>query len=169
MIFRRRDHCEIIDGIAVCGGDEFRARTRESIFLLKKTAAFAIIRSHLKTIRQGRRSGVKAWARRPAFVAGRATWQHSPLWYAGAIAHDAYHVKLYHAAKRTTAGAEPEANTWTGVAAERKCLKFQYQVLQALNGDDSILDHIARCFENPDYQGRIRGLGSWLDYLERWW
>ncbi len=166
---RRRDPYEIIDGIAVRGNDEFRARTRESISLLKQTKALAVIRSHLKIIRQGKRSGVRAWARRPAFVAGPATWQHSPLWYAGAIAHDAYHVKLYDAAKRATGGAEPAANTWTGVTAEKKCLRFQYQVLLALNGDDSILEYIARCGKNPDYQGRNGGLGSWLDYLNRWW
>ncbi len=169
MIILCRDHCEIIDGIAVRGDDEFRTRTRESISLLKKTAEFAIIRAHLKIIRQGTRSGVRARGRRPTFVAGRATWQHSPLWYAGAIAHDAYHVKLYKAAKQTTGEAEPAVNAWTGAAAEKQCLTFQYEVLQALKGDERILDYVARCGENPVYQGRNSGVASWLDYRKRWW
>jgi len=169
MTLLGRDQCEIIDGIAVRGDDEFRWRTRESITLLQRTTGIEIVRAHLKIIRQGRRSGVRAWAKKPAFVAGRATWQHSPLWYAGAIAHDAYHIKLYAAAKKTAGGVEPAASAWTGMAAEKQCLAFQYEVLQALDSDKHTLNYIARCRENPVYQGRDSGPGSRLDYLRRWW
>jgi hypothetical protein len=169
MIFLGRKLGENIEGIEVRGNDRFRARTREALGLLSETRALSLVQDYVKVIRQGKRSGMRAWANEPTFVAGRATWQHSALWYAGAIAHDAYHARLYHTAIKTNGGREPDANEWTGAEAEKKCLAFQYAVLQALNGDAHTLRYIARWAENPSYPGRQRGLGSWLDYLRRWW
>jgi hypothetical protein len=160
---------EKIDGIEVRGDLSFRARTREALGLLRETAAISLVQAHVRVIRQGKRSGMRAWGNEPTFVAGRATWQHSALWYASAIAHDAYHAKLYDTATKTNGGREPSADQWTGVEAERKCLDFQYTVLRALNSDANTLRYVARCAENPTYGGRNRGLGSWLDYLRRWW
>jgi hypothetical protein len=137
--------------------------------LLKKTPGLPLVQGYVKVIYQGKRSGMKAWAKKPTFVAGRVTWQHSPLWYAGAIAHDAYHAKLYNRARIANRGREPAANEWTGVDAEKACLAFQYEILRALNSDASTLSYVARCAKSPSYQGRNRGLGSWLDYLRRWW
>jgi hypothetical protein len=167
MTFLARHQSETIDGIEVRGSTRFRARTREALGLLSETAAFAVVRAHVKVIRQGKRSGMRAWANKPTFVVGRATWQHSPLWYAGAIAHDAYHSKLYNLA--SNGGAEPAAETWTGTDAEKKCLAFQYAVLETLKSDENTLRYVAQCAENPTYGGRQRGLGSWVDYLRRWW
>jgi hypothetical protein len=159
---------EIIEGIEVRGHCGFRARTREALALLQETPAFSLVRTHVRIIRQGTRSGMHPWGHEPTFVAGRATWRHSAVWYAGAIAHDAFHAKLYCAA-RTACGGEPDSGRWTGAEAEKECLAFQYAVLQALNCDPATLRYVARCAENPSYQGRQRGLGSWLDYLRRWW
>jgi hypothetical protein len=164
-----RELCEIIEGIEIRGGNDFRRRTRESLRLLREAPDFPLVQGHVKIICQGRRSGMKAWAKKPTFVVGKATWQHSSLWYAGAIAHDAFHAKLYATAKRTTNAIEPASEAWTGVDAERKCLAFQYEVLQTLKGDESTLKYIAECAKNPTYQGRNHGWGSWLDYLRRWW
>jgi hypothetical protein len=169
MILLGRNRGETIEGIEVRGDANFRARTREALGLLKQTPAISLVRTHVKVIRQGKRSGMRAWDHEPTFVAGRATWQHSPLWYAGAIAHDAYHAKLYDLAMRIDGGGEPAADAWTGVDAEKKCLAFQYEVLQTLDSDATTLRYVARCAENPSYQGRNHGFGSWLDYLWRWW
>jgi hypothetical protein len=169
MTLLGRNLGEKIEGIEVRGNASFRARTREALELLGETPAISLVQAHLKVIRQGKRSGMRPLANQPTFVVGRATWQHSPLWYAGAIAHDAYHAKLYDTAMRTKGGREPAADTWTGVNAEKKCLAFQYAVLQTLKSDENTLGHVARCAANPAYQGRNRGLGSWLDYLRRWW
>jgi hypothetical protein len=169
MIFFARKPAESMEGIEVRGDDSFRSRTREALGLLSKTPAIALVRTHVRTIRQGKRSGMRPWANEATFVAGRATWQHSALWYAGAIAHDAYHAKLYDAAAIRNGGREPAADEWTGVDAEKKCLAFQYAVLQTLSSDEITLRYVERCAENPAYQGRNRGLGSRLDYLKRWW
>jgi hypothetical protein len=166
-MFCRRSH--IVDGVEIRGGPEFQIRTQEALALLRTVAQFTLIRNHLKMIRQGQRSGMKAWADKPTFVVGKATWRHSPLWYAGAIAHDAYHAKLYFDAKGDHDSTEPEADAWTGAKAERECLAFQQQVLLALNADETIIRYIENCALNPTYQGHNKGWRSWLDYLRRWW
>jgi hypothetical protein len=160
---------DLIYGIEVRGNIEFLHCTREALTLLQPLAQFGVIERHLRVIRQGTRSGMKAWADKPTFVAGKATWRHSPLWYASAIAHDAYHAKLYFDAKGDHGGTEPEADAWTGAKAERECLAFQQQVLLALNADETIIHYIENCALNPTYQGRNKGWRSWLDYLRRWW
>jgi len=164
-----RRQSEIIDGVEVRGRAAFRARTREALELLRLSASFGAARNHIAVIRQGRRSGMKAWAVKPAFTVGKATWRHSAVWYAGAIAHDAYHAKLYSDAKGGNRGKEPDNDAWTGVEAEKQCLAFQRQVLLELNADEKIIAYIDRCAQNPTYQGHTSGWRSWLSYLLRWW
>jgi len=160
---------ELVEGVEVCGGAAFHARTREALELLRLSALFGAARNHLAVIRQGRRSGMKAWTSKPTFTVGKATWSHSVVWYAGAIAHDAYHAKLYCDAKGGKRGKEPDSDAWTGAAAEKQCLAFQRQVLLELNADEKIIAYIDRCAQNPTYQGHTTGWRSWLDYLLRWW
>lgn len=167
-IYNRRQP-ELIDGIEIRGNAAFRARTAEALELLKSSPLFGAARDHLVVIRQGRRSGMQAWAARPTFAVGTATWRDSVIWYAGAIAHDAHHAKLYCEAKNGNGGKEPDGDAWTGVAAERRCLAFQRQVLMELNADENIIAYIDRCAQNPTYQGHTSGWRSWLDYLKRWW
>jgi hypothetical protein len=167
-LFPRR-RSETLDGIEVNGHPDFLVRTQESLALLKRSSKFGMIENHLAVIRQGRRSGMKAWLEKPTFVVGKATWSHSVLWYAGAIAHDAYHSKLYQAAKHANGGNPPDASAWSGVVAEKKCLAFQREVLLELNVDARTIAYIESCQQNPTYQGRNQGWRSWLDYLKRWW
>jgi len=152
-IFGRRQS-EIIDGIEVHGRAAFRARTREALELLRLSVLFGAARDHIAVIRQGRRSGMKAWAAKPTLTVGKATWRHSVVWYAGAIAHDAYHAKLYCDAKGGKHGKEPDNDAWTGVEAEKQCLAFQRRVLVELNADEEIISYLDRCAQNPTYQGQ---------------
>ena len=160
---------EVIDGIEVRGRAPFRARTREALELLRLSPLFGAARNHIAVIRQGRCSGVKAWLEKPTFTVGKSTWRHSAVWYAGAIAHDAYHAKLYLDAKGGKRGKEPDSDAWTGADAEKQCLAFQRQVLVELNADGTIIAYIDHCAQNPTYQGHTTGWRSWLDYLLRWW
>ena len=168
-MFFLRTRSEIIDGIEVRGTARFRLRTHESLGRLRPTPEFELIQGHLGVIQQGKRSGMKAWRKKPTFVVGRRTWQHSVLWYAGAIAHDAYHAKLYLDAKRQHRGMKPDADAWTGVEPEKQCLSFQRQVLERLDADAATLAYVEECFNHPTYQGHHRGWKSWLDYLKRRW
>jgi len=158
-----------INGIEVYGTQEFIARTQESLALLYPLPEFAVIRDHVVVIRQARRSGMKAWLPKPTFMVGKPTWQHSALWYAGAIAHDAYHAKLYRGIERSLIDAGTDADAWTGAVAETRCLEFQWRVLRRLGAGDELLRYVETCRDNPTYQGRHRGWGSWLDYLKRRW
>ena len=159
----------IVCGLEVRGDREFRRRTGEALSLLQPMAEFQLIQSHLATIRQGRRSGVTAWAARPVFTVGAPTWNHSPLWYAGAIAHDAFHAKLYRDAKKHDPDTEPDTDAWSGTTAERACLTFQQQILLLLQADPTVIDYVEKHARNPSYQGRSKGWGGWLDYRKRWW
>lgn len=164
-----RTRSAVVDGVEIRGKPDFLLRTQESLTRLRTTSQFEIVRSHITIICQGQRSGMKAWAKRPTFVVGNATWKHSELWYAGAIAHDAYHAKLYRDAKKEKGGKEPDADAWTGAEAEKKCLTFQRQVLLELHADRETIAYVEECANNPTYQGRNKGWRGWLDYLRRWW
>ena len=164
IVFRRST---IIAGIEIRGRSEFVRRTEEALELLRNLPHFPEIQRHIAIIKQGRRSGMWAQAKRPTFAVGRRTWSHSALWYAGAIAHDAYHSKLYHDAKRETANPPPDC--WTGPEAERKCLAFQIEALKALGADDATVAYLEKLRKNPTYQGHHKGWRSWRDYLGRRW
>ncbi len=159
----------ITEDIEIRGNPEFRFCTQKAIDRLRSIPQFELILNHVAVIRQGRRSGMKAWAEKPTFTVGAATWRHSVIWYASAIAHDAYHAKLYFDAKGGSHAKEPDNDAWTGVEAEKSCLAFQRQVLLELNADEKIIAYIDRCAENPTYQGHTTGWRGWLAYLRRWW
>ena len=99
----------------------------------------------------------------------RLTWSHSPQWFAGAIAHDAFHAKLFRDGKQCSGSKTQQIESWTGKAAERACLLFQREVLAALGADPIMLEHVQKHLRNPTYQGRSQGIGGWLDYRKRWW
>ena len=157
-----------MDGIQIKGGAEFLSRTKAALELLKPTPYFTDIQRHIAVIKEGKRSGMRADAKRPTFVVGKPTWSHSALWYAGAIAHDSYHSKLYHEAKVGT-GKHPSVDFWAGSEAEKQCLAFQLRVLQELEADETMTAYVCGCARNPTYQGRPRGWLAWWDYLRRWW
>ena len=157
------------DDIEIHGKRKFLLRTEEALALLKRTSQFEVVSGYIGVIQQGKRSGMKAWLKQPTFVVGSATWQHSALWYAGAIAHDAFHAKLYSDAKRDNGANEPDAGAWTGVEAEKKCLAFQREILLELGANAETIAYIDNCAENPNYQGHNDGWKSWLDYVLRWW
>ena len=165
----RLRNSESVEGIKIRGGADFRRRTREALALLRPLAAFELIRVHLAVIRQGKRSGVQVSARNPVFTVGTATWNHSALWYAGAIAHDAFHAKLHRDAKLHNTANEPSTVAWSGKAAEKACLVFQREVLLALHAHTAMIAHVEKHKKNPTYQGRNHGWRSWLDYRKRWW
>jgi len=160
---------EFIDATEVRGNAEFRAHTQAALELLRLSPLFLSVRNYIPVIQQGKRSGMRAWAKKPAFLVGKPTWQHSAFWYAGAIAHDAYHAKLYQEAKRKNGGREPEPHSWCGTEAEKQCLAFQQRVLMELNADEKTITYLEQCEKNPTYQGRSEGWLGWLDYVRRRW
>ena len=100
------------------------------------------------------------YAAKPTFYVGRGTWERGGLlWYAGSIAHDSVHSRLYHDEKKRLNGAEPAALVWTGSQAEKVCMLFQSGVLEELGADKKTLDFMAesigvtvRLADAPTYQ-----------------
>lgn len=164
----KQSHSEIVDGIEIKGSPAFLVCTREALALLRRTPFFKVIPRYIAVIKQGRRSGMRAYAKRPTFVVGKRTWTYSALWYTGAIAHDSYHSKLYREARAIT-GKKPPADCWTGSEAEKKCLAFQIEVLKALHANEKTLAYLEELEKNPTYQGHNLGWRSWRDYLRRRW
>jgi hypothetical protein len=145
--FRRRKR-ETVDNIEVSGSPTFLLRTKEALGLLGLTPFFSEIQRTIALIKEGIRCGMRAYAKRPTFVVGKRTWSHPALWYAGAIAHDSYHSKLYHDA-RESSGEKPPADCWTGIEAEKKCLAFQIKVLEMLNADAETVAYLKELEKNP--------------------
>jgi hypothetical protein len=164
----KQSHSEIVDGIEIKGSPAFVVCTKEALALLGRTPFFNVIPRYIAVIQEGKRSGMRADAERPTFVVGKPTWKHSALWYAGAIAHDCYHSKLYQEA-RAAAGVKPPADSWTGADAEKKCLKFQIEVMETLGAEEETVQYLKQVEKNPTYQGHNRGFGGWWDYWKRRW
>jgi hypothetical protein len=97
---------------------------------------------------------------------GERTWNSPTTWYASAIAHEGFHIKLYREARMRSGVEPPEINTWAGAEAEKKCLKFQLRVLQELKAEDAVLEYLRELMESPTYQGDPL---SREDYLRRDW
>ena len=119
-----------IDGIEVEGSQEFREETEKAITLLSQTHYYGEIKTYVKRIREHPSSGMDVYADKPTFNVARKSWSHSTIWYAGIIAHDSYHSKLYHEAKDDNDGLEPPKKAWTGSEAEKKCIDYQIKVLR---------------------------------------
>jgi hypothetical protein len=153
----------------VVGDDAFLQRTREALDLMKETRFMTEVQRSIAVIRAGRRSGMRAWLKRPTFVVGKRTWQHSAIWYAGAIAHDSHHSRLYREAKTRVEPKGPPEDAWTGQEAERKCLAFQLEVLGELKAGGDIVRYLRTLAANPTYQGHNKGWKGFWDYLKRNW
>lgn len=157
---------EFFHDILIQGSKDFVARTKKVLSLLfEQSESFSTVSPYLGRIRQSARSGMRAYDLIPTFDVSDSTSGHSLIWYAGAIAHDAYHSLLYHRNKEIE-GKEPEYDKWTGDMAEKMCLKFQLQVLNELSADDSFIDYIKGMLDNPTYHGNSK---SWRDYEKRQW
>lgn len=167
-MIRRRSRKTFV-GVEVRGTPAFLAQAEDALELLSATRYFGEIRRFAPAIREGSRSGMKAYGREPLCVVARPTWEHSAVWLASVIAHESRHAKLYHTAKTQGGNREPPAETWTGIDAEKQCLAFQREVLRELDAERRVIDYVSGLQENPCYQGRSHGWRSWWDYFRRWW
>ncbi len=171
---------ETVDGIEIVGTDKFISRTKQALALLKGTSFFSEITRYIGVIKEERRSGVCIFSVKPTFEVGAKTWQSPLVWYAGAIAHDACHSKLYFEEKAKRWLSVP-LKAWMGAEAEKKCFLYQIAVLEELKRvacekvplmsariDESmsaLIDYLKKEAENPTHQGN----NTWADYKKRNW
>ena len=147
-----------IDGDAACQKDTLAAL---DLLAEKAPSHYATVTKYvgvIKCVVEG--SGMEAYLNPPRYLAGDATRNAGTLWYAGTIAHDAGHSKLYNDYLAATPGQSVPADVWTGQNAEAACLNAQYDALQQMNAPQSTLDYI---------QSSINS-GYWnVPYDQRWW
>lgn len=147
--------------IQVDGSAAFTTETNKALTLLKGAKEYTEITQNVAKIKEHSASGMNVYANVPTYEVGQTTWQAGTLWYAGTIAHDSYHAKLYNNAKAANGGKEPAANTWTGPAAETKCLNYQIKVLEQLVASQADIDYLKQLAQNPQYQN--------IPYANRTW
>jgi len=152
--------------IQLQGSAGFIARTQAALVCLRAANHSPDVWGLLGVLRKAKRSGVHARKAPPVIDVGLRVWNSSTIWYAGGIAHEGFHIKLYREALMRNGGSEPEASTWVGVEAEKKCLEFQLLVLQELKAEDRSLDYVRELMKSPQYQGNPF---SRKDYLKRDW
>lgn len=144
---------ERIEGVIVRGYPPFVSATRAALALLKRESrSFEAIRGAVPQIEEYACSGMDVYASTPTFHVGAATWQAGPLWYAGAIAHDARHSQLYRAAKKRWGGLEPRDEEWMKTRGEQLALDYQAGVLRELRAPAKTLAFLESLRHNPVYQ-----------------
>lgn len=141
--------------ISLLGSADFVRRTESALALLARSGELPVIEAHLSEIREFPCSGV--YVETAVFHVGRLTWESEPVWYAGTIAHDACHVRLYREAKARAGNQEPDHETFAGEAGERLCLGYQTTVLGTMEAPQPYIDYLARLSTRPEYQNVGRG------------
>lgn len=152
----RRQHTDA--GIKIEGDALFISNTLKALYRLCECVSSddACMQHYVGRIKQGERSGMAAYENPPTFYVGNKTAQASVSWYASAIAHDAYHSKLYHDYKDAYGGRVPDL-VWSGYDAEMRCLEYQIGILEKIGAPKAEID----------YAKSLRGT-NWWDAAVTW-
>jgi hypothetical protein len=146
--------------LEIRGSADFTARTKAALALLAGSTTFTQIAPYIAAIESSTRSGMVAWAEKPVFQVGEKTWSSGAAWYAGTIAHDGCHSRLYHRAKVPGRPRVPDA-AWTGKVAEQKCLAVQAEVLAEIKADPAYIAYVKGLIPNPTYQNIAYSSRTW--------
>jgi len=132
-----------IDGIEIHGRPRFEYRTRQALEVLSDSQTFVSVKGYLTAIREARSSGLAAIWGTTTFQVGPRTWQAPVVWYASAIVHDAGHAQLYRENRHRFLGFfYTPTRAWTGVEAERLCLRLQLAALRDLDASQEVLRYV---------------------------
>ncbi len=129
--------------IELVGPPDFVRRTRSALDLLASRAppAYRQVEAFVGRIRLGGCPGMDARAVPPTFEVGAPTLRASTSWYAGAIAHDAFHSRQYHVHRAAHGPPVPDV-VWTGTRAERQAIAYQLAVLRRLGAPPREIAHL---------------------------
>ena len=150
----------------IVGSLRFTNQVHQALALLRShdTNAYVIVTNYVGRIQEGPRSGMWDYKNPPTFEMSDATTYYSVTWCAAAIAHDAFHSKLYHDHRHVHGGAVPDA-VWTGKEAEQKCMKHQLAVMERIGATQWEIDY-AKKQADGQY---IKDKETWQDYQKRKW
>ncbi|PJE65483.1 hypothetical protein COU91_01390 [Candidatus Saccharibacteria bacterium CG10_big_fil_rev_8_21_14_0_10_47_8] len=105
-------------------------------------------------------SGIYAYESPTRYVVGDATRNGGTVWYAGTIAHDAGHSKLYNDYLASHPGQPVPNDVWIGESAEVSCLNAQYDALTKIGASQYQLDYVQNVINTQYYS---------IPYDQRWW
>ena len=127
--------------ITITGDAAFTQNTQKALSVIKKgsESGYALVTGYVAIIEQNEFSGMRAYDELPTFQVGKATYNASTTWYAGAIVHDAYHSKLFHDALEKYGYVTYEM--WMGENAEKWCLSVQIDFLIEIGAPQYEIDH----------------------------
>ncbi len=142
--FARRKHAREIkneiltrkyDGFVIRGSENFIERTISALTQLKSAPEeYKIIQDNIGKIKLNKYSGMASYYLPPTFLVGATAFEKTRA-YALAIAHDAYHSKLYNDYKKEHSKEEYVPNEiWTGRKKEIECNKFADLVNKKMKG-----------------------------------
>jgi len=149
--------------IQIVGDAACQTSTQAALRLLgdKAPTHYAIVKAYVGIIEctsQG--SGMYAYENPPRYLVGDATINAGTIWYAGTIAHDAGHSKLYNDYKLLHPGKPVPDDVWTGETAEKTCLDAQFDALTKIGGTQYQLDYVKNGINTQYYK---------IAPSERWW
>lgn len=154
---------------AIRGDESFRARVRQAVFMLELTdpEGLKIVADHVGVIVNHTPSGMAAYETPPTMHLAQPTIDHSLVWLASVLVHEAVHSRLYAGAPRQPNG-EPAYDAWGGFEAERMCNARQLETCVRLAAPDSVLNHLAA---QDGTHGDVNrdGVLDYRDYMLRSW
>jgi len=150
----------------IVGSDRFKRQVSEALALLKErdADAHAVVTEHVGRIQEAERSGMWAYKTPPTFDMSGTTAFYSITWCAAAIAHDAYHSKLYHDYRKKHSGDVP-LDAWTGKRAEQRCMKHQIAVMERIGAPKKELEHAKKMADGQF----VKDNKDWEEYRKRKW
>lgn len=118
-------------GPSVQGSDGFKQRVAAAISLLQTKAPshWEMVKNNLTAIVEGTSSGVNVL--NGVFSVGPGTAQSDPVWLAGTIVHDAYHVSLFRSGQ-----------VYMGESGERAALSKQKEALILMGAPAYMIQHV---------------------------
>ena len=130
--------------IDIIGSSKFKQQTRRALILLEDKAPreCQIVEKYVGRIEENQRSGMFAYRKPPTFQMSSRVAFYSVTWCAGSIAHDSYHSKLYHDYIKINGEPVPY-DAWAGFEAEKKCIKYQLEVLNKIKAPMREISHCA--------------------------
>jgi hypothetical protein len=157
------------EGIEIRGDERFVRQVEHALALVrdKSPDSLEMIRQFVKRIQHERRTGMRAYDDPPTFDLADATAYYSVTWCAGAIAHDAYHSKLYHE-YRVQHGEPVPDSAWTGQVREMECNRYQLGVLSDISAPEYEIEHM-RHQDGSHFDQDGDGEATWKDYEKADW
>lgn len=158
-----------VEGIEIYGSMNFVRRVADALELLRDNSpkSFAVIQQYMGRIQENSRSGMRAYADPPTFDFSMTSAGYSLTWCAGAIAHDAYHSKLYHDYRRVHGEPVPD-DAWWGQAREMECNQFQLHVLYEIGAPDAETKYLST-LDGSHFDIDGDGRSTWIDHwLQSW-